>query len=174
MMAAALTSHGADRDPRRRSSSSMRLRARPECRLRPTFTAAWPNGWSRMRQATPHVDPEGSFVLEPPSHALLDDVVLRAVPRSAPGPGQIEVRIDAIGLNYKDSMKLLGVLTPQNLRGLIRDDHGNGGHRCRHPCRSRTRFRVGDDVLVSVPDMFSRYSRSIRADVRASNALPDV
>ena len=25
--------------------------------------------------------------------------------------------MDAIGLNYKDSMKLLGVLTPENLRG---------------------------------------------------------
>ena len=68
-------------------------------------------------EATPHVDPNASFVLEPPKTRLLDDLALRAVPRIAPGGREIEIRIDAIGLNYKDAMKLLGVLTPQNLRG---------------------------------------------------------
>lgn len=68
-------------------------------------------------EATPHIDPEASFVLEPPRTRLLDDLALRAVPRITPGARQIEVRLNAIGLNYKDAMKLLGVLTPQDLRG---------------------------------------------------------
>ena len=126
-------------------------------------------------QATSHVDPEGSFVLDPPTTRLLDDVVLRAAPRSAPGPGQVEVRIDAIGLNYKDSMKLLGVLTPQNLQetyfgtnagmegvGVVtRADHG-------------TRFGVGDRVLVSVPNMFSRYLTFDPSDVVLERLTHDV
>jgi acyl transferase domain-containing protein/NADPH:quinone reductase-like Zn-dependent oxidoreductase/acyl carrier protein len=108
--------------------------------------------------ATPHTDPEGSFVLGPPSSRLLDDVELRSAPRTSPGPGQIEVRMNAIGLNYKDSMKLLGVLTPQNLDGTFwRTEVGMEGVGVVTRADARTRFQVGDVVLVAVPGMFRRY-----------------
>jgi acyl transferase domain-containing protein/NADPH:quinone reductase-like Zn-dependent oxidoreductase/acyl carrier protein len=109
-------------------------------------------------EATPHVDPKASFVLEPPKTRLLDDLALRAVPRITPGGGQIEVRIDAIGLNYKDAMKLLGVLTPQNLRGTgFGTAVGMEGIGVVTRAGPLSRFGIGDVVLVSVPNMFSRY-----------------
>jgi acyl transferase domain-containing protein/NADPH:quinone reductase-like Zn-dependent oxidoreductase/acyl carrier protein len=109
-------------------------------------------------EATPHVDPKASFVLEPPKTRLLDDLALRAVPRITPGAEQIEVRIDAIGLNYKDAMKLLGVLTPQNLRGTCFGTAvGMEGIGVVTRAGPLSRFGIGDVVLVSVPNMFSRY-----------------
>ncbi len=109
-------------------------------------------------EATPHIDPNASFVLEPPKTRLLDDLALRAVPRITPGAGQIEVRIDAIGLNYKDAMKLLGVLTPQNLRGTrFGTAVGMEGIGVVTRAGLGSRFGIGDVVLVSVPNMFSRY-----------------
>jgi acyl transferase domain-containing protein/NAD(P)-dependent dehydrogenase (short-subunit alcohol dehydrogenase family)/acyl carrier protein len=109
-------------------------------------------------EATPHVDPNVSFVLETPKTRLLDDLALRAVPRITPGVKQIEIRIDTIGLNYKDAMKLLGVLTPQNLRGtsfgMAVGMEGIGVVTRTGPL---SRFRIGDVVLLSVPNMFSRY-----------------
>jgi NADPH:quinone reductase-like Zn-dependent oxidoreductase/acyl carrier protein len=109
-------------------------------------------------EATPHVDPNASFVLEPSRTRLLDDLALRAVPRITPGAGQIEVRIDEIGVNYKDAMKLLGVLTPQNLRGTCFGTAvGMEGIGVVTRAGSLSRFAIGDVVLVAVPNMFSRY-----------------
>ncbi|WP_204810122.1 type I polyketide synthase [Mycobacterium riyadhense] len=109
-------------------------------------------------EAIPQIDPQASFVLEPPATRLLDDLALRAVRRIDPGPGQIEVRIDAIGLNYKDSMKLLGVLTPQDLRGAFYGTTvGMEGVGTVTRAGRGSRFDIGAAVLVSVPDMFSRY-----------------
>jgi NADPH:quinone reductase-like Zn-dependent oxidoreductase/acyl carrier protein len=126
-------------------------------------------------EAIPHVDPEASFVLEPPSTRLLDDVALRAAPRIAPGPGQIEVRIDAIGLNYKDAMKLLGVLTPQELRGTFYGTTvGMEGVGIVTRAGRGSRFGIGDAVLVSVPDMFSRYLTLDPADGVAEPLTRDV
>ena len=109
-------------------------------------------------EATPHVDPKASFVLEPPKSRLFDDLALRAVPRIAPQARQIEIRIDSIGLNYKDAMKILGVLTPQNLRGTCFGTAvGMEGVGVVTRAGPLSRFGIGDAVLVSVPNMFSRY-----------------
>ncbi|GAB2999405.1 type I polyketide synthase [Mycobacterium bourgelatii] len=109
-------------------------------------------------EATPHIDPEASFVLEPPRTRLLDDLALRAVPRITPGARQIEVRLNAIGLNYKDAMKLLGVLTPQDLRGTAFGMAvGMEGIGVVTRAGSLSRFEIGDVVMVAVPNMFSRY-----------------
>ena len=124
--------------------------------------------------ATPHVDPEASFELEPPSSRLLDDVGLRSAPRIAPAPGQIEVRVDAIGLNYKDSMKLLGVLTPQNLQGTFWGTAvGMEGVGVVTRTGGRVGFQVGDTVLVAVPGMFRRYLTVDPADGAVEKLTPD-
>ncbi|MGA9874120.1 MAG: SDR family NAD(P)-dependent oxidoreductase, partial [Rhodococcus sp. (in: high G+C Gram-positive bacteria)] len=62
-------------------------------------------------------DPEQSFAIEKPATKLLSDLAFRAHDRRAPGPGEIEVRMDAIGLNYKDPLKVMGVLTDKELAG---------------------------------------------------------
>ena len=109
-------------------------------------------------EATPHVDPSASFVLESPKTRLLDDLALRAVPRIAPGERQIEVRIDEIGLNYKDAMKVLGLLAPQHLRGTcFGATVGMEGIGVVTRVGPLSRFAIGDVVLMSAPNMFRRY-----------------
>ncbi|GAB0105442.1 type I polyketide synthase [Nocardia sp. JMUB6875] len=65
----------------------------------------------------PLSDPDSSFRLEVPRSRLLSELAWRAVDRVAPGPGEIEIRLDAVGLNYKDALKVLGVLTERELAG---------------------------------------------------------
>ncbi|WP_018602447.1 type I polyketide synthase [Mycobacterium sp. 155] len=126
-------------------------------------------------EVTPHVDPEASFVLEPPKTRLLEDLALRAVPRITPVAGQIEVCIDAIGLNYKDAMKLLGVLTPQNLRGTCFGTAvGMEGIGVVTRTGPLSHFGIGDVVLVSVPNMFSRYLTLDPADAVVKRLTRDV
>jgi acyl transferase domain-containing protein/NADPH:quinone reductase-like Zn-dependent oxidoreductase/NADP-dependent 3-hydroxy acid dehydrogenase YdfG/acyl carrier protein len=103
-------------------------------------------------------DPEDSFELEPPPSRLLSELVLRSHKRTAPGKAEVEVRLDAIGLNYKDSMKLLGVLTPENLRGTYWGTGiGMEGIGVVSRVGAESSFRVGDRVLVCARDMFRRY-----------------
>nr|WP_296778300.1 type I polyketide synthase [Rhodococcus sp. (in: high G+C Gram-positive bacteria)] len=68
-------------------------------------------------QPTVSKDPEQSFAIEVPSTKLLSELAFRAHARRAPGPGEIEVRMEAVGLNYKDPLKVMGVLTDKELSG---------------------------------------------------------
>ncbi|MBK6873983.1 MAG: hypothetical protein IPG94_22180 [Kineosporiaceae bacterium] len=52
----------------------------------------------------------------PPTH-LLDELGWRQVGRRAPEAGEIELRIDALELNYKDALKALGMLGETDLAG---------------------------------------------------------
>lgn len=49
-----------------------------------------------------------TFHLDVGSPGLLDSLVLRPAPRGEPGPGEVEVRVLATGLNFKDVLKALG------------------------------------------------------------------
>lgn len=62
-------------------------------------------------------DPEQSFAIEVPASKLLSDITFRAHRRREPGPGEIEVKMEAVGLNYKDPLKVMGVLTDKELAG---------------------------------------------------------
>ncbi|WP_072804571.1 type I polyketide synthase [Rhodococcoides yunnanense] len=62
-------------------------------------------------------DPEQSFAVEVPKSKLLSDIAFRAHDRRAPGPGEVEVRMETVGLNYKDPLKVMGVLTDKELAG---------------------------------------------------------
>ncbi len=62
-------------------------------------------------------DPEQSFAIEVPASKLLSDLTFRAHARRDPGPGEIEVRMEAVGVNYKDPLKVMGVLTDKELAG---------------------------------------------------------
>lgn len=68
-------------------------------------------------QPTALRDPEQSFAIEVPASKLLSDLAFRAHSRRAPGPGEIEVKMEAVGLNYKDPLKVMGVLTDKELAG---------------------------------------------------------
>lgn len=123
----------------------------------PYLHRGWAERLAPYGEAHP-AEPETSFVLERPASRLLADLALRETPRVSPEAGQIEVRMDAIGLNYKDSMKVLGVLTPDNLRGtLFGTGVGMEGIGVVARTGRDTGFDAGDQVCVSATDMFRRY-----------------
>ena len=72
---------------------------------------------ARFEQGRPLSDPEANFGIELPGSRLLVDLALRERPRRAPGAGEVELRLEALELNYKDAMKVIGLLTPKELGG---------------------------------------------------------
>jgi len=68
-------------------------------------------------QGRPLHDPEANFAIELPTTRLLADLALREVPRRAPGAGEVELRLEALELNYKDAMKAIGLLSEKELGG---------------------------------------------------------
>ena len=70
---------------------------------------------AQLEEAQPLSDPEANFAIEFPASRLLSDLALRAIPRQAPQSGEIELRLDALELNYKDAMKAIGLLGEKEL-----------------------------------------------------------
>ncbi|HTQ19874.1 SDR family NAD(P)-dependent oxidoreductase, partial [Mycobacterium sp.] len=111
-----------------------------------------------LEESQPLDDLDTNFEMEAPP-GRLSDLFLREIPRRAPGPGEIEIRMDGIGLNFKDPMKILGVLGEAELAGtwfgtelgmegmgvVTRIGPGVSG------------FTVGESRFVSVPGMARRY-----------------
>jgi len=69
----------------------------------------------RRDEPRPLPGPEHAYAIEIPHTRLLSDLALRRTERVEPGPGEVEIRMEAIGLNYKDAMKVMGVLTEKEL-----------------------------------------------------------
>jgi acyl transferase domain-containing protein/NADPH:quinone reductase-like Zn-dependent oxidoreductase len=112
-----------------------------------------------LEETQPLSDPEANFEIEAPQQGRLAGLALREIPRRAPGPGEIEVRMECIGLNYKDPMKILGVLGEAELAGtyfgmsfgmeglgiITRIGAGASG------------FTVGESLSIGVTGMARRY-----------------
>lgn len=60
-------------------------------------------------------DPDVAYEVQIPDTRTLKDIALRACDRVEPGPRQVEVRVETVGLNYKDPLKILGILTEREL-----------------------------------------------------------
>ncbi|MEV6280241.1 SDR family NAD(P)-dependent oxidoreductase [Nocardia sp. NPDC051832] len=110
-------------------------------------------------ESTVSPDPEESFVLEAPESGLLTDLALRAAERRDPQDREVEVRMDVLGLNYKDAMKVLGVLTAEDLRGTyFGTELGMEGFgQVTRVGSEVSEVSPGDKVFVSARDMFRRY-----------------
>ncbi|HET7771595.1 MAG TPA: SDR family NAD(P)-dependent oxidoreductase, partial [Chloroflexota bacterium] len=52
---------------------------------------------------------EGPAALEITARGVLDNIVLRSLERRAPGPGEVELRVEAVGLNFRDVLNALGM-----------------------------------------------------------------
>ena len=112
-----------------------------------------------LEVARPLTDPEASFRVEAPASMLLGDLALREAPRLAPGPEQVEVRVLSAGINYKDSAKVIGLLTERELAGTyFGTDLGmeSIGVIVRVG-PDVTRFAVGDRMSIGAKDSLSRY-----------------
>lgn len=81
--------------------------------LKNTFTSHK----SKYEEAYLLTDPEKNFELEIPKTHLFSDLSLRETSRREPGEFEVELRIDALELNYKDALKVLGMLGEKELGG---------------------------------------------------------
>src|SRR4029453_9176594 len=60
------------------------------------------------------------------SPGTLDGLELRAIERRPPGPGEVEIEVRAVGLNFKDVLNALG-LYPGDPGRLATEGRGGGG-----------------------------------------------
>jgi len=87
------------------------------------------------------------------SRGELDSVALRPAPRQAPGPGQVEIKVQATGLNFRDVLNLLN---------LYPGDPGPLGCECAGEVvavgEGVERLQIGDQVIALAPASFASYA----------------
>ncbi len=93
-----------------------------------------------------------SYTLESGSRGTFDGLRLVSVARVRPAPGEVQVHVEATGLNFKDVMNVLGMYpgNPGPLGGECAGTVVEVG-------AGVERVRVGDRVLAIAPGAFSRY-----------------
>jgi acyl transferase domain-containing protein/NADPH:quinone reductase-like Zn-dependent oxidoreductase/pimeloyl-ACP methyl ester carboxylesterase/aryl carrier-like protein/trans-aconitate methyltransferase len=100
----------------------------------------------------------GPMRLETTGAGSLEHLKLVPAARTAPGPGQIEVRVWAAGLNFKDVMKALGALASEG---------ESMGAECAGEVvtigEGVTEFQVGDAAVCVAPGSFGDYATTLAA-----------
>jgi len=110
-----------------------------------------------LRVASESVDNYGLSVLTP---GKIDSLAFVQQARCAPGPNEVEVEVRAAGLNFKDLMKVLGLLDADYIANTHFGD--TLGMECAGVV-SRvgagvTRLRVGDAVVAGAVNSFAKYT----------------
>ena len=90
---------------------------RQETRLVPRLRKTLASHLERFTASAPVADMEESFELEVPRSGRFEDLALRSCERVAPGPGEVELRIETVGLNHEDFDKVRGVLSAEDVHG---------------------------------------------------------
>jgi NADPH-dependent curcumin reductase CurA len=111
--------------------------------------------------------PAGEFRLSTKSRGMLDNLVFESPERAVPGPGEVEIRVHASGLNFRDVLNALGMYP---------GDPGPMGGECAGRVSALgpgvTDLQVGDDVVCVAGGSFSRHVITPRqAAVRLPNSL---
>ncbi|BCK55723.1 type I polyketide synthase [Nocardia wallacei] len=127
---------------------------------------------ARWAAPAPLTDPERSYCLDIPRSRLLPELALRTTERIAPGPEEIEIRMQAVGLNYKDTLKVLGVLTEKELDGtFFGTEIGMDGYGVVERVGSAvTGIAPGDEISVVAPGIVRRFV-TLRPDTGATTAM---
>ncbi|GAB2711524.1 SDR family NAD(P)-dependent oxidoreductase [Nocardia thraciensis] len=127
---------------------------------------------ARWNVPAPLTDPNRSFCLDIPRSRLLPELALRTTERVAPGPDEIEIRMQAVGLNYKDTLKVLGVLTERELDGtFFGTEIGMDGYGVVERVGSDvTGISPGDEISVVAPGIVRRYV-TLRPATGATTAM---
>ncbi|MEP7311425.1 MAG: type I polyketide synthase [Pseudomonadota bacterium] len=108
---------------------------------------------ARLTRAVLQPSPEESALrLTIPERGSLANLRLQAVEREIPGPGQVEIRVLATGLNFRDVLNALGMYP---------GDAGALGNECAGVISAVgmgvTTLRVGDEVIAMVDRSFATW-----------------
>jgi acyl transferase domain-containing protein len=104
--------------------------------------------------------PDTSFRLDMTTPGVLDNLILRTTPRRRPGYGEVEIKVLATGLNFRDVMVAMGLIAGEALELGYAHDFSFGLE-----CAGRvvvvgegvTDFRVGDEVIAMGRHCFSAF-----------------
>ncbi|AHH15033.1 polyketide synthase [Nocardia nova SH22a] len=122
-------------------------------------TRTLPDRLDILDTAEPLTDPEANFELELPRSRSFARLGWRRCDRRAPGAGEVEVRMRAVGLNYKDALKVIGVLGERELSetffGMVPGMEGGGEVVRVGP--GVTDYAPGDPVSLTSKGMVARY-----------------
>ncbi|BEK93643.1 type I polyketide synthase [Nocardia seriolae] len=121
--------------------------------------ATLPDRLEALDRAEPLTDPEANFRLELPKSRVLSRLAWRRCERRAPEAEEVEVRILAVGLGYKDPLKVIGVLGEREMTGTF---YGTEPGMEADAVVVRigsdvTDLTVGDRVFVTSKGMISRF-----------------
>ena len=98
---------------------------------------------------------EQAFRLEIPTPGILDSFRLRVTPRRRPGPGEVEIQVKAVGLNFRDVMIAMDLLPP------LFEGSLDVGFECAGVIvavgEAVEGLQVGDHVVAGAPACFGSY-----------------
>ena len=105
------------------------------------------------------------YQLDTTKRGVMENLTLRPASRREPGPGEVEIRVHATGLNFRDVLNVLGMYP---------GEAGPPGSECSGEITAVGEgvadFKVGDPVLALAEGCFSNYTTT-RAEMAA--ALPE-
>ena len=91
--------------------------------------------------------------LDTTQRGVLENLILRPYIRRPPGPGEVEIRVHAAGLNFRDVL---------NMMGMYPGEAGPPGSECAGEVMAVgegvSEFRVGDAILALADGCFSSYA----------------
>lgn len=128
-------------------------------RFTPVITRTLPQRLEAMAKTEPLADPEANFTVEVPKSRIISELGWRRCARPTPGPSQVELQMQVVGLNYKDAIKVLGLLGERELApthfGTELGMEGVGV--VTRVGSDVTELEVGDVVITAAKGMLTRY-----------------
>lgn len=153
-----------DLDPRAAESDSARALAAAlamagdEDRLAVRGGATFVSRLARDVAGDPGIVPSGPYRLATATPGVLDSLGLRAEERRTPGPGEVELRVQVTGLNFRDVLNALGAYP---------GDAGPLGGECVGEVAALgpgvTDLAVGETVMALAPGAFASHVTTHRA-----------
>ncbi|KVE32648.1 type I polyketide synthase [Burkholderia sp. TSV86] len=126
--------------------------------------------WVRRLVAAQIADEDANFRLSASDDGLLSGLCRQPAERRAPADDEIEVRVDAAGVNFKDVLNALGLLKAHADSAATRYQPLPLGFECAgvvSAAGARSGFSVGDTVMVSQLGCMQRY---VTVNCRAASA----
>lgn len=113
-----------------------------------------------ISRKTPFVDDgSNSFELIHQGRTNYEALTWLEIDRPQPGPREVQVRVESLALNFKDTAKVMGFLTEEMMSNTV------AGMRLGHECagivsalgEDVSEYKIGDRVVVTKEDSFRHY-----------------